>query len=156
MEAARSQPAAPQEDVMTSKIRKAVLLVSVLAGTVGFAAAQDSRNYDSDDYRYENRSYDRDDYQYQNRYGRDDYRDNFRRGLHVAREVGFRDGAQVAREDMSRGKRFNPSPRGRYDDADHGYNRAFGDRHEYREHYSEAYRQGYMRTYRGYGSYYNR
>ncbi len=68
---------------MTSKIRKAVLLVSVLAGTVGFAAAQDSRYYDSDDYRYENRSYDRDDYQYQNRYGRDDYRDNFRRGLHA-------------------------------------------------------------------------
>ncbi len=132
---------------MTNTIRKAALLVSVLAGTIGFAAAQDSRYYDRDDYRYG-------DNRYENRYDRDDYRDNFRRGMHVARKIGFRDGAQVAREDMWRGKRFNPNPRGRYDDADHGYNRAFGDRHEYREHYSEAYREGYMSTFRGNGSYY--
>jgi len=140
-------PAAPQEDVMTNTIRKAALLVSVLAGAVGFASAQDSRYYDRDDYRYGDNRYD-------NRYDRDDYRDNFRRGMHIAREFGFRDGAQVAREDMWRGKRFNPNPRGRYDDADHGYNRAFGDRHEYREHYTRAYRDAYMSTYRGNGSYY--
>jgi hypothetical protein len=133
---------------MKNTIKKAALLVSVLAGTVGFAAAQDYRYYDRDDYRYG-------DNRYENRYyDRDDYHDNFRRGMHVARQLGFRDGAQVAREDMWRGKRFNPNPRGRYDDADHGYNRAFGDRHEYREHYTRAYREGYMSTYRGYGSYY--
>ena len=37
---------------MRHTIRKAALLVSVLAGTVGFAAAQDYRYYDRDDYRY--------------------------------------------------------------------------------------------------------
>jgi hypothetical protein len=131
---------------MNKRLRMAALLVSVVAGTVGFAAAQDSRYYDRDGY------YDRDDYRYNNGYGQDGYHyDNFRRGMHVAREFGYRDGAQVAREDMWRRKPFNPRPRGRYDDADHGYRSEFGNRHEYREHYSEAYREAYMRTFRNGG-----
>jgi hypothetical protein len=138
---------------MTRKLRMAALLVTVLAGTVGFAAAQDYRYYDRDD-RY-NGYYDRDDY-----YNRDGYRyGNFRRGMHVAREFGYRDGAQVAREDMWHGKPFNPNPRGRYDDADHGYQRAFGDKREYRERYSRAYREGYESNFRGWNGYgygYNR
>jgi hypothetical protein len=139
---------------MNKKIRMAALAFAVLTGTVGFAAAQDygydnrdrddGRYYDADDYRYENRSYDRD-----NRYG------DWHQEMHAARSFGFRDGAQVAREDTSRGKPFNSNPRGRFDDADHGYNRSFGDRHEYREHYTEAYRQGYQSAYRGYGRYGN-
>jgi hypothetical protein len=129
---------------MNRKLRMAALLVSVLAGTVGFAAAQDSRYNDRDGY------YDRDDSRNDNGYyDRDgDRYDNFRGGLHVAREIGYRDGAQVAREDMWHGKRFNPYPRGKYEDADRGYRREFGDRHEYRERYSQAYRQGYMSTFR--------
>jgi hypothetical protein len=74
--------------------------------------------------------------------------------MHEAREFGFRDGTTVAREDSYRGKPFNPNPRGRYDDADHGYRREFGSKHEYREHYIEAYRAAYQRSYRGYGGYY--
>ena len=70
--------------------------------------------------------------------------DNFRYGLKVARDVGFNDGAQVAREDTWKGKPFNPNPRGPYDNADHGYRSQFGDKHEYREAYSAAYRNGYL------------
>ena len=148
---------------MKNQLRLAALAFAVVAGSAGYAAAQDYRYDDRDDNRYDqrdnsryvdrddNRYYDRDDNRY---YDRDGYRyDRFRRGMHVAREVGFRDGAQVAREDMWRGKRFNPNPRGRYDDADHGYRHQFGNKREYRERYSEAYREGYMNTFRGYGYY---
>lgn len=134
---------------MRSKLTTAALALTVLAGTAGYAAAQDYRYYDRDDYGY----YDRDNYRY---YDRDDYRyygryDGYHRGFHAAREFGSRDGAAVAREDMWRGKPFNPNPRGRYDDADHGYRREFGSRHQYREHYAQAYREGYQSTFRGWG-----
>jgi len=118
------------------------MIATVLAGTAGIAAAQDGRYYDNDDYRYQNYSYDRDD----NRY---DYeRHNFRYGMHEAREFGARDGASVARQDLWSRKPFNPNPRGRFDDADHGYRREFGSLHEYRERYTEAYRAAYQRCFR--------
>ncbi len=110
---------------MKSKFTMAALTLAVLAGTVGYAAAQDYR-YDRDEDRY----YDRDDNRYHDR------DDRFRNGFHVAR-----------------GKSFNPNPRGRYDDADHGYRSEFGNKHEYRERYSEAYREGYQSTFRGSGYY---
>ncbi len=132
---------------MKNKLAWAALALAVVTGASGLAAAQDGRYYDRDDNRY----YDRDDNRYNDR---DGYRyDSYRRGLHVARDFGFRDGSQVAREDMWNRKPFNPNPRGRYDDADHGYRRQFGNKHEYREHYSEAYRDGYMSTFRGRGYY---
>jgi hypothetical protein len=124
---------------MRISFKTLAMLATVLAGTAGIAAAQDGRYYDRDDYRYQNRYYDN---------------GGFRHGMHEAREFGFRDGATVAREDSYRGKPFNPNPRGRYDDADHGYRREFGSKHEYREHYIEAYRAAYQRSYRGYGGYY--
>jgi hypothetical protein len=65
-------------------------------------------------------------------------------------DIGYRDGASVAREDMERGKRFNSNPRGRYDDKDHGYRREYGDKHTYKEIYADGYRQGYEANYRGY------
>jgi hypothetical protein len=119
---------------MKSKFTMAALTLAVLAGTVGYARAQDHR-YDRDGDRY----YDRD--------------DGFRNGFRVARDIGFRDGASVAREDMGRGKPFNPNPRGPYGNADAGYRSEFGNKHEYREHYSEAYREGYQDTFRGRGNY---
>jgi len=132
---------------MTINLRLAALALTMLVGTVGYAAAQDYR-YDDGDRNY--RSYDRDDHRYADR---DGYRDdNFRRGIQVAREFGSRAGADTARQDMWRGKPFNPDPRGS-NHADRGYSRAFGDRYEYREHYSEAYRASYERVYRGYGYY---
>jgi hypothetical protein len=121
---------------MKRTLTSAVMLIAMLAGAAGIAAAQDYRDYHGRNDQY---------------YGRQDFRD----GMRVARQFGFRDGAAVAREDMWRGKRFNPNPRGPYDDADHGYSRLYGNRHEYREAYSQAYREGYQRTFRERG-YYNR
>jgi hypothetical protein len=117
---------------MKRKLRSALLAGAVLAGLVGYAAAQNPY-YDG---------YDRDGYGYGH--------GSFRHGMHVAREVGFADGTQVAREDLWKGKPFNPRPRGRYDDADHGYRPEFGSIHEYREHYADAYREGYISTFRHY------
>jgi len=140
---------------MRTNLKTLAMILTVLAGTAAIAGAQDGRYYDRDGYRYDNRSYDNDNYSYQYSYNNDSYgRDNFRHGMRAARSFGFRDGSSVAREDSYRGKPFNPNPRGRFDDADHGYRRAFGNKHEYREHYSEAYREGYQRSYRGYNSYY--
>jgi len=107
------------------------MAIALLAGSVGYAAAQDWR-YDRDDNRY---------------YDNDDYHDSFERGMHAAREFGFRDGQEAARGDLWAGKPFNPNPRGRFDDADHGYRREFGSKHEYRERYAQAYRDGYERAF---------
>jgi hypothetical protein len=125
---------AAQEDAMKSKLALAALALAVVTGASGLAMAQDGRYNDRDDNRY----YDRD--------------DSSRYGLKVARDVGFNDGAQVAREDNWNRKPFNPNPRGPYDNADHGYRSQFGDRHEYREAYSAAYRNGYFSV-RGRGYY---
>jgi hypothetical protein len=45
-----------------------------------------------------------------------------------AYQIGFPDGASVAREDVAGRKPYNPNPRGRYDDEDHGYSRAYGNK----------------------------
>src|SRR5579863_5325748 len=115
---------------MKNKLALAALVLAVVTSASGLAAAQDGRYGDRDDNRY-----------YDSAAG-------YQRGFDVARDFGFRDGAQVAREDMWKGKPFNPNPRGRYDDADHGYRSQFGNKHEYREQYSAAYRNGYQSTFR--------
>ncbi|HZQ17492.1 MAG TPA: hypothetical protein VFA90_02135 [Terriglobales bacterium] len=113
---------------MKSKIQFAALLVAMLAGTVGLSAAQ---GYG--DYRYGNGYYDRYD---------------MHGGMHAAREFGRHDGASVAREDMWRGKPFNPNPRGPYSRADNGYRREFGRIRDYREMYAQAYREAYANAFR--------
>lgn len=65
----------------------------------------------------------------------------------VARQFGYQDGASVAAEDLQKRKPYNPNPRGRYDDADHGYRHEFGDKGWYKQQYSQAYRQGYEQEY---------
>ena len=124
---------------MKNKLTLAVMLLGIVASSAGFAAAQDYRYGDRDDHRYYDRDGDRD--------------DSFRRCQEVARDFGYRDGASVAREDLWKNKPFNPNPRGRYDDADNGYRREFGDKHEYREQYSAAYRDGYNSIFRRNGYY---
>jgi len=140
--------------MMTNKLRLAALALAVVVGSASLAAAQDYRYGDRDNDRYsdrDNRNYDRDAYRYSDR---DGYRtDNFSRGLHVAREVGFRDGSDMAREDMGKNKRFNPKPRGRYDDLDRGYRHEFGSKQQYENRYDQAYREGYARTFRDRGYY---
>src|SRR5262249_13879621 len=104
---------------------------------------------------------------YQNAY-RDGYRAGFRAGYNNesrawgnrdgdaddfpvlyggrAYEIGFRDGTSVAREDMREGKPYNPNPRGRYDDEDHGYSSLHGDKSAYKAQYAGGYRAGYEST----------
>ena len=124
---------------MKSRVMMLVMMLGVLAGATGVATAQDYRYNDRDGYRYYDRDGDRD-------YG-------FRYARRAAWQTGFNDGASVAREDMWRGKPFNPNPRGRFDDCDHGYSRDFGSKHEYREQYARAYREGYQRTFQQRGWY---
>jgi len=119
---------------MKNIFRMAALGLAGLIGSAGFSAAQD---------------WDRDD----NRYDRDYRHDNFERGMHRAREIGYRDGLQVAREDNWNRKPYNPNPRGRYAWANRGYRGEFGNLNEYQEHYAEAYRHGYMSAFRGYRGY---
>jgi len=70
------------------------------------------------------------------------HRDEFP-GLRVARDSGYADGCAVARQDMAKGKPYNPNPRGKHHDADHGCRREYGDKRDYREVYARAYREGY-------------
>ena len=59
-------------------------------------------------------------------------------------DIGYRDGATVAREDAQAGKPYNAEPRGRYDDMDHGYRREYGSKNEYKSQYANGYRAGYQ------------
>jgi hypothetical protein len=120
---------------MNRKLTLITLVGAFLTSTIGYATAQDGRRYDNDDYRY------------QHNYDRDDYRHDFRQGMRLAQDLGYRDGREVAREDSWRGKPFNPNPRG-HNHADRGYRREFGSRHEYREQYAQAYHEGYESSYR--------
>lgn len=83
---------------------------------------------------------------------RDDYRDDYRPGAYrydnAGYSIGYQDGASVAREDMWKNKPFNPNPRGKYDDMDHGYQRAYGDRNYYKSQYAAGYRTGYENAFR--------
>lgn len=120
---------------MTRKLKLALMAAAFLISTIGVAAAQDGRYYNHDGdgyYRYD--------------------RDDFRRGMQVARSIGFEDGEQVAREDMWHGKPFNPYPRG-HNHADRGYARDFGSIQDYRANYADAYREGYSRAFQRSGYY---
>lgn len=65
----------------------------------------------------------------------------------VAYNTGYQDGVATAREDIYKNKRFNPEPRGRFDDRDNGYSRAYGDKNLYKAEYTEGYRAGYEATF---------
>src|SRR5437667_421045 len=101
---------------MTRQIKFAALLTIMTLALGGLARAQ----WDDDD---------------------DDY---YQRGNGAqARQSGYQDGASVAREDAARGKPYNPRPRGRYDDEDHGYSSAYGNKGAYKTQYANGYRAGY-------------
>jgi hypothetical protein len=74
---------------------------------------------------------------------RDDFRRDGYRYDNVGYSIGYQDGASVAREDAWHNKPFNPNPRGRYDDMDHGYRREYGDKGYYKSQYAAGYRVGY-------------
>ncbi len=123
------------------RIRLTALSLAIVIGASGLALAQDWHYNDhdrDDDWRYND--HDRDDYRYD--------RDDDRRGIDVARDIGFHDGTYMARQDMYRRKPENPYPRGKYEHADHGYRHEYGDKYSYETEYARAYRAGYERAYR--------
>jgi hypothetical protein len=127
---------------MTNKIKTALMGFAFLLGSISLAAAQDYRYYNRDDY-YNDNYYNND----RSYYGYDSYdRGDFYRGMKVARTIGHEDGEAQAREDMWRGKPFNPNPRGG-NHSDRGYSRDFGSRQQYRQQYAQAYQRGYSRTF---------
>jgi len=64
-------------------------------------------------------------------------------------EQGFKDGRDKGRDDRSDDKRFDPTRHGRYESADRGYEKRYGDKDEYRATYREGFRAGYAEGYRG-------
>jgi len=68
-------------------------------------------------------------------------------GGNIGYRTGYQDGMSQAREDLYKNKPFNASPRGKYDDRDHGYRREYGDKSHYRAQYSNGYRAGYQATF---------
>jgi hypothetical protein len=65
----------------------------------------------------------------------------------AAYDTGYQDGVTMAREDIYKNKRFNPEPRARFDDRDHGYHREYGDKNAYQAEYTDGYRAGYEATF---------
>jgi hypothetical protein len=78
---------------------------------------------------------------------RDDFRPEAYRDDRVGYNIGFGDGESVAREDLYKNKPFNPTPRGKYDDLDHGYRHEYGDKSYYKSQYAAGYRAGYERVF---------
>ena len=80
-------------------------------------------------------------------YDHDRDRDDFHHAGYERRNVGFdtgyQDGVYSARSDIYHNKRFNPNPRGKFDDLDHGYRREYGDKAYYKSQYLSGYRAGY-------------
>jgi hypothetical protein len=77
---------------------------------------------------------------------RDDWRNRDRDWRSTAYQFGYQDGCGVARRDIDRHNSYNPNPRGRFDDEDHGYRREYGSRDQYRAEYANGYRAGYAAT----------
>jgi len=100
-------------------------------GYPAYDEGRDDRWRDSDD-RYGDRPYDD--------YGR-------RRIENPAFDIGYRDGLAIGQRDRQRGKAFRPDKNDNYEDADHGYQRSFGDKGLYKSEYRDAFRRGYKDGY---------
>lgn len=107
----------------------------------GFIAERPGWRDDGDrDDRYRDNAYRGNGY-----YGSGSYGYNSRNGY----DIGYQDGVTIAREDLNKNKSFNPNPRARFDDRDHGYRREYGDKNAYKAQYTDGYRAGYEATFNG-------
>lgn len=107
---------------------------------------RDAANCGYDASRY--RSYrDRDDWRYRNDSG---YNENYDRDYgdyDAAFDNGYHDGLTMGERDAQRNRAFRPNKNDWYEDADRGYNRAYGDKNLYRRQYRQAFEQGYAEGY---------
>jgi len=91
---------------------------------------------------------DRDRYRNNGYYGNGYYGNNAY-DSRIGYNTGYQDGVTMAREDQYKNKHFNPNPRARFDDRDHGYRREYGDKNSYKAEYTDGYRAGYQSTFNG-------
>jgi len=109
----------------------------------GWAHRGDDRWRDQDGYpdRWDSRGYS---YNGQNgdQYGRP-YGD-----ASPAYDIGYRDGLAIGQKDSQKHKSFRPQKNDRFEDADHGYNRSYGDKNTYKNLYRDGYQRGYSEGYR--------
>ncbi len=92
---------------------------------------------------------DRDDRYRNNGYYGNGYYGNNAYDSRIGYDIGYQDGVTMAREDQYKNKPFNPNPRARFEDRDHGYRREYGDKNSYRAEYADGYRAGYQATFNG-------
>jgi len=91
---------------------------------------------------------DRDRYRNNGYYGNGYYGNNAY-DSRIGYNTGYQDGVTMAREDQYKNQPFNPNPRARFDDRDHGYRREYGDKNSYKAEYTDGYRAGYQSTFNG-------
>jgi len=77
---------------------------------------------------------------------RPDQRGNY---LDVAADVAYRDGLSAGLKDYRDHRAFRAAEHDAWKDADHGYDRAFGSKDEYRRAYRTAFESGYRDGYSG-------
>jgi hypothetical protein len=65
----------------------------------------------------------------------------------VAFDTGYRDGVEKGREDVRDRDVYDPARHGRYRSADHGYNRNYGSKDEYKGRYRQGFIEGYEAGY---------
>jgi hypothetical protein len=83
-------------------------------------------------------------YRRDNDYGNGYYGGHYTYNSRAGYDIGYQDGATMAREDQYKNKPFNPNPRARFGGRDNGYRREYGDKNGYRDQYTDGYRAGYQ------------
>jgi hypothetical protein len=67
----------------------------------------------------------------------------------VAADVGYRDGVNAGLQDYREHHSYRPQEHDQWKDADHSYDRAFGNKADYKQAYRIAYENGYRAGYSG-------
>ena len=66
----------------------------------------------------------------------------------ISFDNGYRDGLDKGREDANGRRSYDPNRHSRYRSADHGYDRRYGSKDQYKNVYREGFQAGYDEGYR--------
>jgi hypothetical protein len=61
----------------------------------------------------------------------------------VAGDLGYRDGLNAGLKDFRKGDKFNPHDHDAYKNAEHGYDKAYGSKDDFKRAYRQSYETGY-------------
>lgn len=73
----------------------------------------------------------------------------FGRATSMATDIGYQDGLEKGVNDARQNKSFKPERHDSYKDADHGYDRSYGDKESYKQEYRAAWMTGYREGFSG-------